>query len=55
MKKANEYRAFTNLAGRLLSVPHDEVKSKLDEEKREKKKRKKPKASSASDREATDR
>jgi len=49
-KKNTEYAAFNDLAGKLLSVPHSEVKAKLDAEKREKK-RKKSKASSASGRE----
>lgn len=47
MKKANEYEHFTELLGKLLSVPHSEIKAKLDAEKRAKK-RKKPKKSSAS-------
>ncbi len=46
-KKNIEYAAFRDLAGKLLAVPHAEVKAKLDAEKREKK-RKKTKASSAS-------
>ncbi len=49
-KKNTEYAAFNDLAGKLLSVPHAEVKAKLDAEKREKK-RKKSRASSASGRE----
>jgi len=46
-KKNTEYAAFNDLAGKLLSVPHAEVKAKLDAEKLEKK-RKKSKVSSAS-------
>lgn len=48
MKTKNpEYDSFNALAGKLLAVPHGEVKAKLDAEKRAKK-RKKSKASSAS-------
>ena len=47
MKESREYKAFRNLAGKVLSVPHREIKAKLDAEK-EAKKRKKSKASSAS-------
>lgn len=50
MKRANEYAAFNDLAKKLISVPHSEVKAKLDAEKRAKK-RKKPKESSALGRE----
>lgn len=46
MKAKSEYRAFKNLADRLLAIPHSEVKTKLDAEK-EAKKRKKSKKSSA--------
>jgi hypothetical protein len=53
-KQSDEYRAFSDLAGKLLSVPHDVVKAKLDAEKAEKK-RKKSKESSASGREKDDR
>lgn len=47
MKKPNEYAAFNDLAKKLMSVPHKEVKSKLDAEKRAKE-RKKSKTSSVS-------
>jgi hypothetical protein len=47
MKKVNEYNRFTELADKLLSVPHSEIKAKLDAEKNAKK-RKKSKVSSAS-------
>jgi|HubBroStandDraft_2_1064218.scaffolds.fasta_scaffold1483606_2 hypothetical protein len=47
MKKTNEYNSFENLARQIVSVPHSEVKAKLDAEKAAKK-RKKPKKSSAS-------
>lgn len=53
MKKTQEYEKFRNLTDNLLSVPHAEIKAKLDAEK-EAKKRKKSKKSSAS-REASDR
>jgi hypothetical protein len=46
-KKTSEYDAFTNLAGKLLRVPHEEIKAKLDAEKAAKK-RKNSKKSSAS-------
>ncbi|MGA2430550.1 MAG: hypothetical protein ABSH13_18785 [Candidatus Acidiferrum sp.] len=46
-KKTNQYAAFNDLTRKLLSVPHAEVKAKLDEEKAAKK-RKKSKKSSAS-------
>ncbi len=52
MKQPSEYQNFENLAGKILAVPHSEVKAKLDAEKATKK-RKKPKKSSAS-REASD-
>jgi hypothetical protein len=43
MKKKNEFRAFTDLVDRVLTVPHSEIKAKLDAEKARKKKRKAPK------------
>jgi hypothetical protein len=46
-KKANEYREFQSLTDRLLSVPHGEIKAKLEAEKNAKK-RKKTKVYSAS-------
>jgi hypothetical protein len=51
LKKADEYAAFNDLAKKLMSVPHREVKAKLDAE-QQAKKQKKAKKSSAS-REAT--
>lgn len=56
MKKPNEYSDFERLTDGLLSVPHAEIKEKLEREKQAKqaKKRKKSKTSSAS-REANDR
>lgn len=47
MKKNEEYDRFTDLTERILSVPHSEIKAKLDAEKKAKK-RKKAKQSSAS-------
>jgi hypothetical protein len=47
-----EYKKFDDAMSRLLTVSHDELKSKLDAEKAHKKKRK-PKAS-ASDRVSSD-
>jgi len=46
-KKSSEYASFENLTRQLMSVPHSEIKAKLDAEKAAKK-RKKPKNSSAS-------
>jgi hypothetical protein len=54
MKKTKEYDNFENLARRIISVPHSEVKAKLDAEKAAKK-RKKSKKSSVSDRETSGR
>jgi hypothetical protein len=47
MRKTQEYERFRDLTNKLLSVPHAEIKAKLDEEKQAKK-RKKAKKSSAS-------
>ena len=47
MTKKDEYKNFENLARQIISVPHSEVKAKLDAEK-DAKKPKKSKASSAS-------
>jgi hypothetical protein len=47
-KIASEYGAFVGLLGRLLKVPHAEIKAKLDAEKKTKKR--KTKKSSASGR-----
>lgn len=46
MKKQSEYEKFEDVAGKILAVPHDEIKRKLEAEKRAKK-RKKSKKSSA--------
>lgn len=53
MKREEEFERFEKMTDGLLSVPHAEIKEKLEREKRAKK-RKKPKTSSAS-REASDR
>lgn len=45
--KNAEYKTFDNMMGKLLKVPHSELKSKLDEEKK-RKKRKAKKSSFAS-------
>jgi hypothetical protein len=50
----NEYEKFDKTVRALLSVPHAEIKEKLEQEKRMKK-RKKSKKSSASGRVASDR
>jgi len=47
MKTKSDYDRFESFASRLLSVPHSEVKAKLDAEKKAKK-RKKARKSSAS-------
>jgi hypothetical protein len=46
-KTTDEYDRFEGLMGKLIKVPHSEIKAKLDAEKRAKK-RKKAKKSSAS-------
>jgi hypothetical protein len=47
MKKQKEFENFDNAMRELLKVPHSDIKTKLDEEKKTKK-RKKSKKSSAS-------
>jgi hypothetical protein len=47
IKKPSEFQRFDDLTAKLLSVPHSEIKIKLDAEKAAKK-RKKAKKSSAS-------
>jgi hypothetical protein len=49
MGKNTEYERFTNLAGRLVSVPHDEIKAKLDAEKAAKKRKKSKKTAALRD------
>lgn len=46
-KTNSEYDAFSNLLKRVLSVPHSEIKAKLEQEKRQKQQRR-PKTSDAS-------
>ena len=53
MKTARQYKKFDRMMRKLLSVPHREIKTKLDAEKKGRK-RKKARRSSAS-REASDR
>jgi hypothetical protein len=49
MSTKNEFKKFDGVLRSLLNVTHDEIKTKLDEEKAAKK-RKKPKKTSASGR-----
>jgi hypothetical protein len=49
MKTKTEFDNFTEMMGKLVKVPHSEVKAKLDAEKKSKK-RKKTRKSSASGR-----
>lgn len=48
--KSSEYEKFDQTMRKLISVPHTELKAKLDAEKREKQKRKAKKKPSASGR-----
>ena len=43
MKKTEEYKKFDAMMDKVLSVPHSEIKAKLDAEKEEKRKRKRAK------------
>lgn len=43
MKGTDEYTRFTNLVGRLVHVPHSEIKAKLDAEKKARKRKRKAK------------
>jgi hypothetical protein len=47
MKQEKEYTAFENLLKQVVSVPHSEIKAKLDAEKQDKKE-KRPRTSDAS-------
>lgn len=47
-KDKREFRRFSDMADRLLSVPHEEIKEKLEAEKKAKK-RKKSKRTTAGD------
>jgi hypothetical protein len=49
-KSTPEFQAFDNMMGKILSVPHSEIKRKLDAEKAEKKARKKRAKKSAEER-----
>lgn len=40
MKQKTEYQNFADLMGKLIRVPHSEIKAKLDAEKRAKKRKK---------------
>jgi hypothetical protein len=40
MKSKSEFKNFTALVDKVLSVPHSEIKAKLDAEKRVKKRKK---------------
>jgi len=40
MKSKTEYDRFSDLMGKLIKVPHSEIKTKLDAEKRAKKRKK---------------
>ncbi len=42
MKKKSEYKSFDRMMRKLLSVPHSEIKAKLEAEKAAKKKRTRP-------------
>lgn len=46
MRKTKEYEKFQDLADKLLSVPHSEIKAKLDKEKKDKVQRKQRKKDS---------
>ena len=43
-KQSEEFENFDSTMRKLMSVPHDEIKAALDEEKREKARKKKRKA-----------
>jgi hypothetical protein len=45
MKTKTEFENFTEMMGKLMKVPHSEVKAKLDVEKRAKKRKKSRKSS----------
>ncbi len=46
--KSSEFQAFDDLMGKLLKVPHSELKAKLDAEKRAKERKRRLKSSSVS-------
>ena len=43
MRRKSQFAKFSELAAKLLSVPHDEIKAKLEAEKRDKAQKKKMK------------
>ncbi len=45
--KTNEYKVFENFARKVVSVPHSEIKAKLDAEKATKKRKKSWKSSAS--------
>jgi len=45
MRKKKEFERFADLVGKLLKVPHSELKAKLDAEKAAKKRKKSRKSS----------
>jgi hypothetical protein len=47
MPEKTEYQKFEEMTRRLMSVPHSEIKAKLEEEKRSKAEKKKNKAKDA--------
>ena len=47
MKETDEYTRFSNLVGKIVSVPHSEIKAKLDAEKKAKERKRKHKQSKA--------
>jgi hypothetical protein len=49
MKNATEFEKFNNTMRKLISVPHSEIKAKLDAEKVSKKSKRKAKRPSVSD------
>lgn len=49
--KSNEFKRFDVMMGKLLRVPHSEIKRELDKEKEDKNKKRKAKKPSASGRE----
>jgi hypothetical protein len=45
MKETDEYTKFVSLVGKIVSVPHSEIKAKLDAEKKAKEQKKARKSS----------
>lgn len=46
--KSKEQKSFGDLMGKLLKVPHSEIKAKLEKEKEDKRRKKSKRSSSAS-------